>query len=92
MSNTSPSPTSPVEVSTPELSSVFVSFHFRGSDNGVVKEGFDSRVIKAPSDVQITSAEDIKAVADALAQSEFNNGKKYVGLEITLLNIVRLPL
>ena len=64
-------PTEPVQVITPEFSSVFFSFRWEGKDNGVLKSGFDSRVVKAPVGVQITSAEDIKAVADALAQSEF---------------------
>lgn len=84
--------TTPTEVVTPEFRSVMFAFHWKGTDNGVPKEGFDSRVIKAPADVKITSAEDIKAVADAIAQSEFSGGRKYVGLEITVLNIVPLPL
>lgn len=88
-SDTLTSPEQAIE-DTP-LSAVFVAFHYSGKDNGVPKEGFDSRVIQAPSDVQITTADDVKAVADAIAATEFQAGRKFTGLEITILNIFRLP-
>lgn len=74
------------------MSSLLVSFRFSGRDNGVFKEGFDSRVIGAPVGVQVTSAEDVKAIADTLASSEFLNGRKFEGLEIVLMHITRLPI
>lgn len=88
MDNTSAQEASPTKN---PLSAIFVSFRFKGNSNGVPQEGFDSRVINAPEDVWITSAEDLKAVADALAESEFQAGKKFTGFEITIINIVRLP-
>lgn len=75
-----------------KLSAVLVAFFYTGKDNGVEKEGFDSRVVQAPEGVLITSADDVKAIANALANSEFQNGKKYEGLEITILHLTRLPL
>lgn len=72
-------------------SAVLVSFHFNGTDNGVPKSGFDSRVVEAPEDVRIETASDVKTIADALANSEFANGRKYEGLEITIINLTRLP-
>lgn len=75
-----------------EPSSLLVAFHYSGKDNGVPKEGLDSRVIQAPAGVQVTSAEDVKSVADALANSEFMTGRKYEGLEITILHLTRLPI
>lgn len=80
-----------MKVVEPEMYSLFVSFYYKGQDNGVPKEGFDSRVIMVPKDANFTSSADLKEVADALANSEFNGGKRYVGLEISLINIIRLP-
>lgn len=89
MSDTPTSPEPATEDTT--LSAVFVAFHFKGIDNGVPKEGFDSRVLQAPADVRITSADDMQAVANAVAESTFIEGRKYVGLEITIINLFRLP-
>lgn len=75
-----------------EPSSILVAFHYSGKDNGVPKEGLDSRVIQAPAGVQVTSAEDVKSIADALANSEFLNGRKFVDLAITILHLTRLPI
>lgn len=93
MNDTLTSPAEVIDLPTDEAptSAVFVAYHFSGQDNGVPKEGFDSRVIHAPADVQITSTEDVKALADAIATSEFQNGRKFIGLQITLINIFRLP-
>jgi hypothetical protein len=81
----------PVQTKTPELSAIFVAFHFKGKDNGVPKEGYDSRVIKIPQGIQLSTAEDLKEIADALATSAFNEDRRYEGLEITIFNLVRLP-
>ncbi len=88
----SDTPTSPEQATedTP-LSAVFVAFHYKGIDNGVPKEGFDSKVLQAPADVRITSADDLQAVANAIAETTFVEGRKYVGLEITVINVFRLP-
>lgn len=87
-----PEVTSPAEPAAPAMRSVFVSFAFSGTSNGMPKEGFDSRVLKVPSDMLFETAEDIKLAADALANSEFQGNKRYAGLEITFINIVALPL
>lgn len=78
--------------SSPKTYSVFVSFNYRGKDNGVEKTGFDSRVIEVPVGTQFLSAADLKEVTDALATAEFEANKRYAGLEITLVNLVKLPI
>lgn len=90
--NNTPAESGPPEVKTPEMRSIFLSFYYSGKDNGVSKSGFDSRVIQTPVDVRLTSAEDIKEIADAIARSEFQGGRKYVDLEIVVLGIDPLPI
>lgn len=89
-------PTSTTEVSTEKpliLSDNFlVSFHYAGEDNGMPKSGFDSRVVTIPKDLIIQSSKEIKDIAEAMAAALFQDGKKYVGLTITLINIIKLPL
>lgn len=78
---------------TPTIPSynIFVSFHYEGEDNGVPKSGFDSRVLNVPDLMPIASGKEIKDIAEALAKALFIDGKKFVGLHLTLINIQRLP-
>jgi hypothetical protein len=88
--NTSPD-AEPVAQQEPH-NSLFISFYWKGRDNGIPKEGFDSRVISIPVDVTLGSAADLKTVADAIATSEFSGGKRYADLEISILGFNRLPI
>lgn len=76
----------------PKLSALLVCFHYSGVDNGLPKEGFDSRVIKVPADALVETSEDVQILANAIATSEFSHGRKYVGLEITIVFLSRLPI
>lgn len=69
-----------------------ISFHWSGKDNGVPKEGFDTRCVDIPDTVKIKDSQTLKDVAEAMAQSMFQEGKKYVGLTLAIINIVKLPL
>lgn len=92
----SDTPTSTEEISDAKpllLSDNFlVSFHYSGTDNGMEKSGFDSRVVTIPKDLIIQSSKEIKDIAEAMAAALFQDGKKYVGLTITLINVLKLPL
>lgn len=92
MNDTLTSPEIEQETENTVLSALFVSFHYGGKSNGVPVEGFDSRVLHAPADVKLQTADDLKTIANVIAESEFNTGRRFVGLEITILNIVRLPI
>lgn len=93
MNDTSPD-TSPVEQPTTqvELGQLFVTFLWNGVDNGVPKEGFDSRVLSVPKEVQFKDASDLKSLSDALAGAFYDEGKRFKDLEVVLLNVSRLPI
>lgn len=76
----------------PPSDNFLVAFHYTGEDNGMDREGFDSRVITAPKDFVIKSSKEIKDVAEAMAAALFQDGKKYAGLTISVLNVQRLPI
>lgn len=69
-----------------------IAFHYNGEDNGMPKEGFDSRVISIPEGMLIASSKEVKDIAEAMALSLFQDGKKYVGLQLQVLNIQKLPI
>lgn len=56
------------------------------------KEGYDSRVLLVPENVSLKDATELKELSNAIATSLFNTGLRYTNLEVTLVNIVRLPI
>ena len=92
MSNTQESsPSATTETPSPETESVFVSFAYKGKDNGTPKEGIDSRVLSVPVGTKFHNSGDLQELTNALAGAYFDEGHRYVDLEITLLYVLRLP-
>lgn len=69
----------------------FVSFSWKGLDNGMEKTGLDSRVLRIPNGAELATGDDLKELAEAIAKSVFVD-TKMKNLEVVLLNIIRLPI
>lgn len=87
-----PTEAAPTEQPATKGTPYFFSFHFSGEDSGVPKEGFDSRVVTLPEGFKVNTAAQIKEITEAMAKSIFQDGKKWVGLHLTILNVTKLPL
>lgn len=76
---------------TTDKDSIFVSFAYKGKDNGTPKEGIDSRVLAVPVGTKFSNAKDLQELTNALAGAYFDEGHRYENLELTLLYVLRLP-
>lgn len=76
---------------TTDKDSIFVSFAYKGRDNGTPKEGIDSRVLAIPAGTKFSNASELHELTNALARAYFDEGHRYENLELTLLYVLRLP-
>ena len=70
---------------------VFVSFSWKGLDNGMEKSGVDSRVLRIPNGAVLATGDDLKELSEAIAKSVFID-TKMKNLEVILMNIIKLPI